>query len=115
LISEGLIRTVESNDLRQRLSAIVTHPDLAPLFDPTLRVDTDRSILNRKRLHSAPHRVVFRSDGSLVLVQFQSAPTMADTDAKSLRYFTMLYREMGYPEVEGRLVYLTDQPKVVTV
>nr|WP_293835751.1 UvrD-helicase domain-containing protein [uncultured Arsenicibacter sp.] len=115
LISEGLIRTAESNDIRQRLTAIVSHPDLAPLFDPALRVDTDRSILNRKRLHSAPHRVVHRPDGSIVLVQFQSAPNMAAQDSQSLRYFTNLYREMGYNEVEGRLVYLTEQPKVVPV
>ncbi len=119
LVGEGLVRSVECDELRQGLLAIVMHPALSGLFDPTLRIDTDRSILSRKRLHGAPHRVVYHPDGRIVLVQYESVPASSSQTssdpADGLRYFTALYREMGFHEVEGRLVYLTDQPEVVRV
>ena len=121
LVSEGLVRKVEWAELRQRLLSIVHHPTLLPLFDPALRIDTDRSILSRKRIHGAPHRVVHYPEGNIVLVQYESvplavpvSPPMADA-SDSLKYFNNLYREMGYHEVEGYLVYLTDEPDVVRV
>lgn len=117
LVSEGLIRVVETAALRHSLLAIVTHPDLTDVFDPALRIDTDRTILSSKRLHGAPHRVVYQPDGRVVLVQYESGATGGATNdpIRSLRYFTNLYREMGFHEVEGRLVYLADEPEVVRV
>jgi len=119
LVSEGLIRQLECTDLRARLTRIVTHPDLASLFDASLRIDTDRSILSRKRLHGAPHRVVHLPMGQVVLVQYQSYSSEPDPAGRnpldSLVYFTNLYRDMGFAEVTGRLVYLSDEPEVVFV
>ncbi|MBD2701521.1 UvrD-helicase domain-containing protein [Spirosoma sp. BT702] len=119
LLSEGLIRQAERAELRQHLLNIVSHPALSPLFDATLRIDTDRNILSSSRIHGAPHRVVHFPDGQIVLVQYESATDSVeeslDNLAASLRYFTNLYREMGFPEVEGRLVFLGDEPKVVRV
>ncbi|SOD81608.1 UvrD-helicase domain-containing protein [Spirosoma fluviale] len=130
LVSEGLVRQVECGELKQSLLAIVSHPALATLFDSNLRIDTDRSILSNKRVHGAPHRVVHFPDGHIVLVQYESrvgspeaeagsssetesAKTYSPTD--TLKYFTRLYRDMGFLEVEGRLVYLADVPEVVNV
>lgn len=120
LVSEGLVRHTEQDDIKQALLAIISHPDLAALFDDTLRIDTDRSILSNKRIHGAPHRVVYYPDGRIVLVQYESiSPDTSFSESKSpadsLRYFTSLYRDMGFPEVEGRLVYLADLPTVVRV
>ncbi|MFD2572034.1 UvrD-helicase domain-containing protein [Spirosoma soli] len=115
LVSEGLVRNVECAELRQRLIAILSHPALADLFDSSLRVDTDRSILSNKRLHGAPHRVVHYPDGSVVLIQYESVTPQTPDPISSLRYFTGLYREMGFPEVEGRLVYLGEEPEVIRV
>ena len=128
LVGEGLVRMTECNELKVSLLSIVSHPDLSPLFDATLRVDTDRSILSSKRMHGAPHRVVHYPDGRIVLVQYESTPgvetpgvsspetvSSSPNPADSLKYFTNLYREMGFPEVEGRLVYLTEEPTVVRV
>ena len=118
LVSEGLIRNAECAELKQNLLAIVSHPSLVSLFDSSLRIDTDRSILSSKRMHGAPHRVVYYPDGSVVLVQYESVSegaVQSSGPTDSLKYFTGLYREMGFPEVEGRLVFLTDEPQVVRV
>ncbi|GAB4045474.1 UvrD-helicase domain-containing protein [Spirosoma litoris] len=119
LVSEGLIRKIECEVLKVSLLAIVSHPDLASLFDSSLRIDTDRTILSSKRMHGAPHRVVHYPDGHVVLVQYESRPVekedQNDKPVTTLRYFANLYREMGYPEVEARLVYLSDEPEVVRV
>ncbi|GAB3768152.1 UvrD-helicase domain-containing protein [Spirosoma horti] len=124
LVSEGLVRQAERAELKQSLLTIVTHPALSSLFDSSLRIDTDRSILSNKRVHGAPHRVVHYPDGHIVLVQYESvpvvselsdAPSLVKSPTDSLRYFTNLYREMGFHEVEGRLVYLSTEPDVVKV
>ncbi|AUD05803.1 UvrD-helicase domain-containing protein [Spirosoma pollinicola] len=122
LVSEGLVRQVERADLKQSLTAIVSHPALVSLFDPALRVDTDRTILSSRRMHGAPHRVVHFADGHIVLVQYESVPVSSGEEGAvmtnpkdSLKYFTNLYREMGFHEVEGVLVYLANEPVVVKV
>lgn len=120
LVGEGMIRTSECDELLQRLTRIVSHPALSALFDSSLRIDTDRSILSNKRMHGAPHRVVHYPDGSVVLVQYESVVPSAHAGAtpdpvSGLRYFVGLYRDMGFAEVEGRLVYLGDDLEVVVV
>ncbi len=117
LVSEGLVRQVECDELKQSLTAIVLHPALSSLFDSTLRIDTDRSILSSKRMHGAPHRVVHYPDGHIILVQYESVSASAQLPSPidSLRYFTNLYRDMGFSEVEGRVVYLSSEPEVVRV
>jgi ATP-dependent exoDNAse (exonuclease V) beta subunit len=121
LVSEGMIRIFELDDLRQDLTRIVSHPSLSALFDATLRIDTDRSILSNKRMHGAPHRVVHYPDGRVILVQYESVAPLEETTGtmpdpvSGLRYFTGLYRDMGFAEVEGRLVYLSDEPQVINV
>ncbi|GAA4397597.1 UvrD-helicase domain-containing protein [Nibrella viscosa] len=116
LVSEGVVRIAECEDLRQNLVQLIRHPDLRDLFNPQLRIDTDRSILSRQRPQQAPHRVVHQPDGRLVLVQYDSAPDgNAPPSVSSLRYFNTLYREMGYPEVEGRLVRLSRPIQVIRV
>jgi ATP-dependent helicase/nuclease subunit A len=116
LIGEGTIRATELDDLTQTLHTIAGHPDLRDVFDASLRIDTDRSILHRNQRNAAPHRVVHRADGSVVLVQYESADAPTDApDAKTLRYFVGLYHSMGYPLVEGRLVFLSDPLLVVLV
>ena len=119
LVSEGLVRKVECEELQQRLLIIMTHPLLAPLFDASLRIDTERSILSNKRLHGAPHRVVHLADGRIVLVQYESVSTgstLSTTNpVDTLKYFNKLYRAMNYHEVEGYLVYLAAEPEVVRV
>jgi ATP-dependent exoDNAse (exonuclease V) beta subunit len=117
LVSEGLVRQSECDELGKRLRAIVMHTDLDGLFDPTRRIDTDRSILSARRLHGAPHRVVHGLNNEITLIQYVSpaeATAESGTDsAESLRYFIRLYRDMDFPEVDGRLVYLYDEPVVV--
>lgn len=120
LVSEGVVRLVECTNLRAYLNRLVTHPGLADLFDEQLRIDTDRNILSRHKAYKAPHRVVYQTDGSVVLVQYESGLTTADEpetpdQTGTLRFFTQLYRDMGHAEVEGRLVFLTEVPQIVRV
>ncbi|KAB7730268.1 AAA family ATPase [Rudanella paleaurantiibacter] len=115
LVSEGLVRRAETDDLRQQLIQIVMHPELLDVFNPRLRIDTDRSVLSARQLHGAPHRVVHLAPGHLVLVQYVSVPGIPERDTNGLRYFVDLYRQMGYGQVTGRLVYLAEIPYVVSV
>lgn len=113
LIREGVIRAAELPDLREGLTAIVAHPDLADAFGYDRRIDTDRSILTRnlakEALKGAPHRVVHRPDGGLVLIQYESVVGPSESH---LDRFIDLYQQMGYSQVEGRIVWLANEPVV---
>jgi len=109
LIREGVIRSVEVADLREGLTAIVTHSDLLDVFGYDRRIDTDRNILTQKQAKGAPHRVVHQPDGGVVLVQYESQTEQAES---YLSTFINLYKEMGYPTVEGRIVWLGNVPVV---
>jgi ATP-dependent exoDNAse (exonuclease V) beta subunit len=123
LVRDGLLRISETAGLKQELTQLMAHPELVDLFDPTLRVDTDRNILSSRgsrRSHGAPHRVVHKSSTHVVLVQYASVSDNEAGDGsmdptRTLRYFTDLYRQMGFAEAEGRLVYLAAEPIVVRV
>ncbi len=124
LVGQGLVRRSDYPDLHRDLLTIVQHPDLADFFDASLRIDTDRTILSRAQLHGAPHRVVHRPDGSIVLVEYQTGAEQVgedsdagdiESDAGALPFFLRLYRDMGYPAVEGRLVLLGEPLRVVSV
>ncbi|MBO0938505.1 UvrD-helicase domain-containing protein [Fibrella sp. HMF5335] len=109
LVREGVIRAVETDELHRMLSAIVLHPDLADVFGYDRRIDTDRGILSKRPVQGAPHRVVHRPDGHIVLVQYGSPTEQTDT---WLVTFVELYRQMGYDSVEGRVVWLGNEPTV---
>ena len=89
------------------------HPALADVFGYDRRIDTDRSILTRNLAKEAPkgapHRVVHRPDGHIVLVQYESVVAQAESH---LDTFIELYGQMGYPSVEGRIVWLANEPTV---
>ena len=113
LVREGLIRAGEVADLHEGLLAIITHPDLNDVFGYDRRIDTDRTILARKQAKGAPHRVVHCPDGRVLLVQYESLPDAGAQKPESyLPAFISLYTEMGYPRVEGRVVWLGNVPVV---
>ena len=109
LIREGVIRSVEVADLRAGLTAIVGHADLADAFGYDRRIDTDRRILTKNLAKGAPHRVVHQPNGGVVLVQYESQD---EQNQSYLATFIDLYKEMGYPTVEGRIVWLGNVPGV---
>ncbi|MEZ0486280.1 UvrD-helicase domain-containing protein [Fibrella aquatica] len=109
LVREGVIRSVEIADLRDGLTAIVSHERLTDVFGYDRRIDTDRSILTRNQAKGAPHRVVHQPDGGVILVQYESVGAKTES---YLPTFIDLYKEMGYPTVEGRIVWLGNVPRV---
>ena len=112
LVREGVIRAVETDELHRMLTAIVRHPDLADVFGYDRRIDTDRGILSKRPIQGAPHRVVHRPDGHVVLVQYGNPAEQTET---WLVTFIDLYRQMGYDSVEGRVVWLGNEPSVTFI
>ena len=112
LVREGVIRAVETDELHRMLTAIVGHPDLADVFGYDRRIDTDRGILSKRPVQGAPHRVVHCPDGHVVLVQYGNP---AEQTESWLVTFVDLYRQMGYDSVEGRVVWLGNEPSVTFI
>ncbi|MEZ0538816.1 UvrD-helicase domain-containing protein [Fibrella arboris] len=109
LVREGVIRSVEVPELRGALAAIINHPQLADVFGYDRRIDTDRSILTQKQAKGAPHRVVHRPGGGVILVQYAS---LGEQPESYLPTFIGLYKEMGYSTVEGLIVWLGNVPSI---
>ncbi|WP_128546894.1 UvrD-helicase domain-containing protein [Larkinella soli] len=110
MVAEGKLRASEQNDLQTRLEHILTHPDLSLLFSNTVKSENNRRILVKNGQKSGPNRVVHLPD-KVLLVNYLSCPP-EEKHRSTLSYYLKLYRQMGYPAVEGWLV-LVDGPEII--
>lgn len=113
LITEGHLRASESDSMKQTLAQILAHPILAEFFLPDLRIDGNRPVLRQQGRLSGAHRVVHLPDRTVLFIYQAGHPTSSHRE--SLSYLTDLYSRMGYVNVEGKIVYVGDEIKVVSM
>ncbi len=106
LLREGWLTPGESRTLRGNLETLLRHPTLQPLFAEGARIDIEREILLPDGEALRPDRVVRLPDGRTVIVAYKTR-AKRDADAKTVRRYAELYRQMGHDHVEALLVYLT--------
>ena len=70
-VTSGLITRAEAENLRKRLTDVITDPQIARWFAPGLRVLNERSIMQRNTRDCRPDRVVSMPDGSPVVIDYK--------------------------------------------
>jgi len=109
MITDGQLRAAEADGLKTALEQTLALPELAPYFVSADGNRRQRSVLLPKGLRrGVAHRAVQTPDG-IVLLHYQPGPA-TDVQQAALRALTRLYQEMGYPQVEGRLVAVGARP-----
>lgn len=112
LQSEGIIEKNEAESIQKSLNQILQHPQLQGLFGEQTNALNEREILTPDGNLHRPDRVIRFSDRVVVLDYKTGAP--AESHQKQIKRYKKLYLDMGYENVEAKLVYI-EKNEVVTV
>ncbi len=114
---EGVLSSKESDGIIESVEKIIALPELKALFDEGLQVENQREILLNGIQPQCPDRVVIK-DGIVYIIDFKSGksddPNKHERNARQVRNYGKLYRQMGYVNIEMMLVYL-ETNQVVSV
>ncbi len=106
---EGVISPKESNEIIESVEKIIALPELNLLFEEGLQVDNQREILLNGADAQCPDRVVLK-DGIVHIIDYKTGTSndqnKHERNARQVRNYGKLYRQMGYEKIEMMLVYL---------
>lgn len=106
---EGVLSLKESHEIIESIEEIIALPELKALFEEGLQVDNQREILLNGTESQCPDRVVMK-DGIVYIIDFTTGtskdPNKHERNARQVRNYGKLYRQMGFENIEMMLVYL---------
>ena len=107
---QGYIKTKDLKGLRQRLDAVMTHPQTAHWFDGTGEVFNERAIIGGQlKTSRRPDRVIFYpDDGHIEVIDYKSGEERT-AHHRQVREYMSLLRQMGYTNITGYLCYFRDE------
>jgi RecB family exonuclease len=93
----------EKADLEKEAVEILKTPGLKHLFEGEIQVENERDILQKNQTASRPDRVVHHN-GQVTIIDYKTGIAL-ESHARQLKHYGLLYREMGYPQVNLLLIY----------
>ncbi len=106
---EGIISLKEGKEIQEAIEKVIDLPELSPLFQEGLQIDTEREILEPNGEIQRPDRVVIK-DGTVFIIDYKTGkstdPKLQEKYAQQVRKYAKLYQQMGYEKIEKMLVYL---------
>ena len=107
---QGYIKAKDLEGLRQRLDAVMTHPQTAHWFDGTGEVFNERAIIGGQlKTNRRPDRViVYPDDGHIEVIDYKSGEERT-AHHRQVREYMSLLRQMGYTNITGYLCYFRDE------
>jgi ATP-dependent exoDNAse (exonuclease V) beta subunit len=106
---EGVVSPKESEEIIELVERIINLPELKALFEEGLQVDNQREILLNGVDAQCPDRVVMK-DGVVHIIDYKTGTSQDqnkhEKNARQVRNYGKLYRQMGYENIELMLVYL---------
>ena len=107
---QGYIKAKDLEGLRQRLDAVMTHPQTAHWFDGTGEVFNERAIIGGQlKTSRRPDRVIFYpDDGHIEVIDYKSGEERT-AHHRQVREYMSLLRQMGYTNITGYLCYFRNE------
>ena len=107
---QGYIKAKDLEGLRQRLNAVMKHPQTAHWFDGTGEVFNERAIIGGPlKTSRRPDRVIFYpDDGHIEVIDYKSGEERT-AHHRQVREYMSLLRQMGYTNITGYLCYFRDE------
>lgn len=93
--------------LRHILQELTHHRELKPYFSKNNRVLNETSILTKEHHIYRPDRIVFMPTGEIVVIDYKTGEYHTKHQ-EQLDNYCQLIREMGYPNVIGKLIFIKD-------
>ena len=107
---QGYIKAKDLEGLRQRLDAVMKHPQTAHWFDGTGEVFNERAIIGGQlKTSRRPDRVIFYpDDGHIEVIDYKSGEEHTAHHRQVREYMSLLH-QMGYTNITGYLCYFRDE------
>ena len=111
---QGYIKAKDLEGLRQRLDAVMTHPQTAHWFDGTGEVFNERAIIGGQlKTSRRPDRVIFYpDDGHIEVIDYKSGEERTAHHRQVREYMSLLH-QMGYTNITGYLCYFRDEGPII--
>lgn len=111
---QGYIKAKDLEGLRQRLDAVMKHPQTAHWFDGTGEVFNERAIIGGQlKTSRRPDRVIFYpDDGHIEVIDYKSGEERT-AHHRQVREYMSLLRQMGYTNITGYLCYFHDEGPII--
>ncbi len=106
IVQEGLISASAKEDLRQQLTALLTHSKIADWFSREWEVRTEVPVLLPGGEENRMDRLMVKEKKAIVL-DYKTGNRKKSDEKQVLEYMEVL-RQMNFPEVEGYLLYLAE-------
>ena len=104
MLEKGLMDKKWEEEIRSKISSILSNPEFAFLFNENADVKPEAEILTSEGHTLRPDRVVLRGREALIADYKTGRPL--DKDKDQLRQYRKRLEEMGYNPVRSYLLYL---------
>jgi ATP-dependent helicase/nuclease subunit A len=104
-IKEGYVNENLSNEIKEQLIALISHPDVSCFFDITKKVINERELLSSSGNVIRPDRIIISENNSVDIIDFKSG-LKSDTHKKQVVEYENVIKELGFNNIKKYLVYL---------
>ena len=104
-IEEGHVNKILSDEIKQQLINLITHPDVSPFFDKDKKTINEKELLSSSGKVVRPDRIIIGENNSLEIIDFKSG-IKSDDHKKQVNEYEQTIREIGFDSVKKFLVYL---------
>jgi ATP-dependent helicase/nuclease subunit A len=111
LMFEGAITRDEREVLAQKLQQLMQMPDTQAWFDGSWQVRNEASIMDAQGVLWRPDRVMLK-DTDVMIADFKTGVPRPE-HAQQLHKYAILLKEMGYPNPQACIVYLSGEAPVL--
>ncbi len=105
--ASGEINREEYNTLEKKLTVLTGMDTAKNWFDGAMQVMNEAEILSGKNISQRPDRIMIGKNKQVIVVDYKSGEQKEKRHHHQIEKYMSLIREMGYPDVEGYLWYIT--------
>lgn len=109
LYLRGLINPdiISEAEMQQVISQLLANPKVQPWFAPELTILNEQNITNSQGQLERLDRLVITPDGRAIVIDYKTGHYNKEYRTKLKDYIDAI-RQIGYPEVEGYLLFIRD-------
>ncbi|WP_276091242.1 UvrD-helicase domain-containing protein [Pedobacter sp. JY14-1] len=113
LLTEGLMKAEEQEELLRAALDVLRHPELQPLWERAQESITEKTIVDASGRSHRPDRVLLSGD-EVIILDYKFTLEETSGHVEQVLNYKDLFRQMGYTKVSGYLFYaLSGQLKPV--
>ncbi len=98
---------INEDEMQRVISQLLSNPQVQPWFAPDLTILNEQSITNSKGNLERIDRLIITPQGRAIVIDYKTGHYIKEYRTKVKDYVDAI-REIGYPDVEGYLLFIKD-------